>query len=86
MANECRLFPAHFVNVMSELGNTYCARQSLEEGEEGQTDLKQSETSYRDPPGASPEPVRIGHPPEPSVAWCGGDLACEAYTGGLQAV
>jgi hypothetical protein len=47
---------------------------------------KQSETSYRDPPGASPEPVRIGHLPEPSVAWREGDLACEAYTGGLQAV
>ncbi len=47
---------------------------------------KQSETSYRDPSGASPEAVRIGHPPEPSVAWCEGDLACEAYTGGLQAV
>jgi hypothetical protein len=49
-------------------------------------DHEQSETSYRGPSGASPEAVRIGHPPEPSVAWCEGDLVCEAYTGGLQAV
>jgi hypothetical protein len=38
------------------------------------------------PPGESPEPARIGHPPEPSVAWCGSDPACEADTGGVQAV
>jgi len=26
------------------------------------------ETSHRDPSGESPGPVRVGHPPEPSVA------------------
>jgi hypothetical protein len=29
---------------------------------------------------------KASHPPEPSVAWCGGDPGCEAYTGGVQAV
>ena len=48
--------------------------------------VEQSETSCSDPPGESPEPARTGHPPEPSVAWCGGDPACEAYTEGVQAV
>jgi len=38
-----------------------------------------------DPAGASPEPVKVGDPPEPSVAWLGGDPGCEAYTGSLQA-
>ena len=44
------------------------------------------ETSHCDPSGESPGPVRVGHPPEPSVAWFGGDPGCEAYTGGRQAV
>nr|WP_242477237.1 MaoC/PaaZ C-terminal domain-containing protein [Halochromatium glycolicum] len=62
-----------------------CARQSLE-GEEESERISESETPCCGPPGASPEPVRIGHPPEPSVAWCGSDPACEANTGGVQAV
>ncbi len=39
--------------------------------------VEQSETSCCDPSGASLEPARIGHPPGPSVAWCGGDPGCE---------
>jgi hypothetical protein len=33
-----------------------------------QMDAQTVDARYRDPPGASPEPVRVGHPPEPSVA------------------
>ncbi len=62
-----------------------CARQSLE-GEEDSERIGESETPFCDPPGASPEPVRSGHPPEPSVAWCGSDPACKAYTGCVHAV
>jgi hypothetical protein len=64
----------------------YCARQSLGEGEESREGNQQSETSLSDPAGESPVPERVGHPPEPSVAWTGGDPGCEAYTGGVQAV
>ena len=36
--------------------------------------------------GAQSRPAKVGHPPEPSVAWCGSDPGCEAYTGSVQAV
>jgi len=44
-----------------------------------------TETSLSDPAGESPDPVEVGHQPEPSVAWSGGDPSCEAYTGSVQA-
>ena len=30
-------------------------------------------------------PVKVGHQPESSVAWSGGDPGCEAYTESVQA-
>ena len=39
------------------------------------------ETFISDPAGESPDPVEVGHQPELSVAWFGGDPGCEAYTG-----
>jgi hypothetical protein len=39
----------------------------------------------RSPAGESPAPAKVGHRPEPSVAWRGGNPGCEAYTGGMQA-
>jgi len=64
---------------------SYCARQSLEEGEGSRKDSGQSETFYSGPQ------VKVltgkdGRPPEPSVARSRGDPGCEAYTGGVQAV
>ena len=37
------------------------------------------------PAGLESRPVKVGHQPEPSVAWCTGNRHCEAYTGSAQA-
>jgi hypothetical protein len=44
-----------------------------------------TETLRRNPAGQS-RPAKAGNQPEPSVAWCGGNPGCEAYTGSVQAV
>ncbi len=50
-------------------------------GEGGSNELKPSEW---DPAGQT-LPGKGATQPEPSVAWCEGDLGCEAYTGSTQA-
>ena len=37
------------------------------------------------PAGLESRPVKVGHEPEPSVAWCTGNRHCEAYRGSAQA-
>ena len=44
-----------------------------------------TETLRRNLAGQS-RPAKGGDQPEPSVAWCGGNPGCEAYTGSVQAV
>jgi hypothetical protein len=47
-------------------------------GEGGSNDLKQSRNLRMEPCRGKPCPVAVGHRPEPSLAWNGGNPGCEA--------
>ena len=44
-----------------------------------------AETFCSNPAGENPVPAKVSHQPEPSVAYCGSNPSCEAYTGSVQA-
>ena len=45
-----------------------------------------AETLRGNPAGRQSRAAKVGHQPEPRVAWCGSDPRCEAYPGSVQAV